>query len=187
MRWPRIDETSSWLAMDDVFVECQTPEDTEADLIMGGGTGVLAYVPGWRGPKGGWHPYPYAVFSAGICENFMSINSTYWEEYAIQDQAEALLVLTHEAGHMRGVWWSGDEARTECWAIRHVGYASDHIGVTDPIRRRELVSWAVWVHQTILGPNYHLPGCRLPPHDPVALLAGRGAPALPSRPVRLRF
>ena len=180
MRWAQIDAIASWLAMREVQIECQTQEESDEDLHIA--SGALAYVPGYLDANGRWHPWSYSVFSAGICESIMALNA-HDTDISDGDIALGFLVLTHESGHLRGWKWAGDESRTECWAIRHVGYVFAQWGVTDPARRYELVSWAVWHHTWDLGPEYHRGHCKLPPHDPVPFSSGRGAPALPPRPV----
>ena len=162
---PTLDGAASWLAMRRVSVHCMTVAETANDPIFAF-TGALAYVPGYRDRFQRWHPYDFAVFEHGQCEALESLMADDGE-YGPDLIALALLILTHESGHLRGHRWSADEAKTECWAIRHVGYVAHRLGVTDPAYRRLLVSWAVWYHRYELAPIYHQPGCVLPPHDDV--------------------
>lgn len=150
-----VDQTASWLAQRKVSVYCLTEAEAEADPIIGV-YGATAYVPGWRDEAGDWHPFDYTVVDYGICETLVSLSA-----YSVEDAAWALLVLTHEAGHLRGHRWSADEAKTECWAIRHVGYVAHHFGVLDADRRRAIVRAAVAIHEQ-LPPVYQMRACKVP-------------------------
>lgn len=160
---PVVDETTRWLAMRKVVhVRCQTVSESAADFTIAV-FGATAYVEGWTDRWGNWHPGRYAVFSHGICETIDALAAGDASGYSLHDLAWAVLVLTHEAGHLRGHRWSADEARTECWAIRHVGYVAHRLGVVDSAARRLLVAAAVDIHENELDESYQLPGCELPP------------------------
>lgn len=153
-----IDSVASWLAMREVSVICQTEEESQKDVVISI-WGASAYVDGWFDHRGNWHPSSTSVFAHGICEVLLEVRSGYIRDW--EDSAWAILVLTHEAGHLRGHRWSRNEAKTECWAIRHFRYAAQRLGVSDPGALSTLVGFAVRVHRG-LSPDYRLKGCKLP-------------------------
>lgn len=155
-----IDAAASWLAMRDVSVRCLTPEETANDPLIVF-YGAVAYVDGWVELDGRWHPGDNAVFKHGICETLLALLAWDARPYTVSDLAWALLVLAHESGHLRGHEWSGSEALTECWAIRHVGYVAAWFGVSDPAARRLIVALAV-AHHRSLPIEYQLDSCKLP-------------------------
>jgi len=84
-------------------------------------------------------------------------------------QAQALLILVHEAVHLSDYEGRTDEALTECRAIQLVRAAALALGVDDPISRAlgheamrydaqlpGLDNWMVGLHEL---PNYHSPAC----------------------------
>lgn len=146
--------------MRDVSVRCQTPAESASDVHIL--LGASAYVPGYLDARGRWHPDDYTVFAHGLCETLDAIIADDATGYSLDDLAWAVLVLTHESGHLRGHRWSADEAKTECWAIRHVGYVAHRLGIVDEAARRLFVAQAVRIHRS-LSAEYRLAGCRLPP------------------------
>ncbi|HSE45105.1 MAG TPA: hypothetical protein VLA89_07225 [Gemmatimonadales bacterium] len=159
MTTPEMNALSSWLAQRQVEVHCLTQDESDEDLTIA--LGALAYVEGWLDLKGNWHPFRTTVFASGLCETLWTMQGGDFSSYSNHDMALAALVLTHESGHLRGHRWSADEAKTECWAIRHVGYVLARIGVEQPLRQ-ELVREAVAIHNDELAEGYQLPGCVLP-------------------------
>lgn len=155
-----INEVASWLAMRPVKVHCLTPEESRNDPIIVV-YGAEAYVAGTRDIQGHWHPGKTAVFKHGYCETILAVQRGDASGYTPRDIALAALILTHEAGHLRGHFWSGNEAKTECWAIRHVGYVLARLGVESTDARRMLVSEAVAVHKS-LPAEYQLGTCVVP-------------------------
>lgn len=101
--------------------------------------------------KGRWRPGKAAVLKHGLCESLLTKDAD-----PVQ-QALAVLALTHESGHLRGHRWSADEAKTECWAIRHFRYVAIHLGLD----ANKLYPHAWRFHKT-LPEQYHLPGCVVP-------------------------
>ena len=155
---PVVDETTSWLAMRKVSVHCLTAEESALDITIV--LGASAYIEGWFDHRG-WHPGKYAVYGVGLCETLDALAAGDVSGLTVEDVAWAVLVLTHEAGHLRGHRWSGDEAKTECWAIRHVGYVAYRLGIVDPAARRLIVGYALRWHARLPAP-YKRRGCVLP-------------------------
>lgn len=153
-----IDATASWLAMRPVSIHCLTQEESDEDPTIS--RGGAAYVIGDT-DSNGWHPGDYSVFMYGLCEPLIALQAGDLSSYSASDLAWSILVLTHESGHLRGWRWSGSEARTECWAIRHVRYVAQRLGVTDPALLRLIVGYALSYHNA-MGYDYQLASCKLP-------------------------
>ncbi len=154
-----INQVASWLAQREVRVLCLTDKESRKDPRIT--WGAEAYVPGNRDPRGNWSPGSITVFRYGHCENILALQSGNAEVRPVEDIVTSVLILTHESGHLRGHRWSRDEAKVECWAIRHVGAVFARLGVTDPTARQFLVGEAVLIHKQ-LDPSYQLEGCVLP-------------------------
>lgn len=152
---PELDATASWLAQRPAEVRCYTQEEADQDVAL---TlfGAAAYVD--VTPDG---PSEYTVFSPGLCEKLLSIRDGSWRgRYSLSALAWAVLVLTHESGHLRGWAWWTSEAKTNCWALRHVRYTALRLGASDDLSLG-IRSWAVyWYRQQ--PPEYRLAGCRIP-------------------------
>ena len=154
-----LNDLASWLAMRQVSVQCLTPAEADFDLVIL--WGASAYVQGWFDTRGNWHPGKSATFGPGICEALSALQNGRAAKYSVSDLARAILIFTHEAGHLRGHRWSANESKTECWAVRHVGYVAARLGVTNPIARRMLVYEAVQRHLRL--PSVYLSSpCQLP-------------------------
>lgn len=153
-----IDATASWLAMRPVSVRCLTQKESDEDPVIQ--WGAAAYVIGYS-DSDGWHPLDYSVFSHGICEPLIALQAGDLSGYSVGDLALSILVLTHESGHLRGWRWAADEAKTECWAIRHVRYVAQRLGVTDPLFLKKIVGIALSYHKA-MDSSYRLASCKLP-------------------------
>lgn len=156
---PGIDGIASRLAARKVEVRCLSKAEGQADTVIA--SGVSGYVLGWRDMLGRWHPGQYAVFAPGICEQLLAIASGNASGYLFEDLVWAVLVITHESGHLRGARWSGDEARTQCWALQHMRSTLNQLGVRD----RSVQSVYVYVALEIqkqMPPLYQPTRCRYP-------------------------
>ncbi len=147
-----LDETASWLAGRPVTVHCLSRAEEAAD-----GTMAIAYGYVWFN---GTMPDDHMTVGHDICGPLLR-----WLKDGVHNTVEwrlalAVMVLTHESGHLRGM---RDEAVTQCWAIRHVYYVARHLGFGE----RE----ARWIRNIALRidashnrnyPEYDLPGCKRP-------------------------
>jgi len=152
-----VNDVASWLALRPVTVRCLTPYETSIDPYIQV-WGALAYVHGTYDRKGRWRPFNYTVFEYGICEPLTAIQRG--DRVTVRAAARSILVLTHEAGHLRGHRWASDEARTQCWAMRHFRYTAQRLGITNPDDLRQLMSHALALHAGLPG-QYHIK-CQLP-------------------------
>jgi hypothetical protein len=106
----------------------------------------------------------YAVLSPLVCAGALGVGSD-----AIADWQEALgvLVLVHEAFHLRHWRWRRNEGKVECQAMFHFHEAAERLG-TSPTHAHSLYAYAVALHgyKTSLFPQYRNPGCRPPVWTP---------------------
>lgn len=158
-RHAELDEIASWLAMRPVEVQCLTEAETEADETIQ--WGASAYVEGYFTDDAVWHPHSSTVFAYGICEDLMALLEGRATDVEFSDLVWSLLVITHESGHLRGARWSGSEARTQCWAMRHLRYVAQRMGITDEVALRMVMHQGLEWHKG-LPDNYLLKTCRLP-------------------------
>lgn len=98
-----------------------------------------------------------------LCDRLIDIEAGRYDgpqwEYGL-----AVLVLTHESYHLRKNWSArGNEAQTECKAIRHVVVSARLLGVPE-----FFIPWiklgALFAHWnlTTWAPEYHLESCKVP-------------------------
>ena len=138
----RADEATAWLAQREAYVHCSTVEETENDAVL---QVALAYVE--KGKN-------YTVYRYGICETI-----DHPENYLPPEVALAVLVMTHESGHLRD--WSWSEGRTERWALRHFVVATQITLQYTEFQARSLLRYAVAEHNA-LPEDYRPPGCSAP-------------------------
>jgi len=154
--YPQVDQIASWLAMRKVEIHCLDKAEAYEDPVIA--SGAEAYVVGWVDERGNWHPYNYAVLNEGYCELLLEVN---YDPMLRGKIALAILILTHESGHLRGHKWSAFEDKTQCWTMRHFGYVAQKLGYTDPEILLSLKQYAIYWHLR-LPSNYHLESCVLP-------------------------
>lgn len=149
---PVLDETASWLAGRPVTVHCLTRAEEAADGIMAQAYGYVMFTV--AGPD------DYMTVGHDVCGPLLR-----WLKDRVRNVREgklalAIMVLTHEAGHLRGMF---NEARTQCWAVRHVRYVAEHLGFNDKEARwlRDLALRFDAAHNRQF-PEYDLPGCARP-------------------------
>lgn len=157
--YPQLDEISSWLAMRPTSIHCLTKKEAKSDYNIVE-RGADAYVDGTYDSKGRWHPGDFAVFNYGLCEQLVKPTSVPFFSWAV-------LVITHESGHLRDATWSESEAKTQCWAIRHVRFVVARMGYDSGIQNLVL-SFALKYHKA-MSPVYLLDSCRLPKVNPIVL------------------
>jgi hypothetical protein len=81
----------------------------------------------------------------------------------VWQRAMGVLVLVHEAYHLRRWAWRRNEARVECQAIRHFRVGARLLGAS-PELANELLPVALAAHARMvkLFPEYNDPTCKLP-------------------------
>jgi hypothetical protein len=102
----------------------------------------------------------YIVLHPALCEGALGVNDS---ALPLWQRATGVLVLVHEAYHLRR--WAGrwNEAKVECKAIRHFTAAAELFGAS-PELANDLVPYALSAHlrMVTLFPIYHARNCTLP-------------------------
>ena len=155
---PAQNRAASWLALRPVTVRCLTEREAARDEVITD-ENALAYVEGrWDGKR--FWPGDVATFAPRMCAPLVALVRGYPHSYPLEELALALLVLTLEAGHLRGHAWAGHEGRVQCWALRHVGYAARRLGVAAQTVPHVVALALEW--DARLPENYRWPDCRRP-------------------------
>lgn len=157
---PGLNGVASMLAGRKVAMRCmESQEENMTDFTIG--MGAAAYVEG-RNVGSRWVPSSYAVVAypwCGYLVDWMSRQDARGKKW--EDVVWAVLVITHESGHLKGARWAGDEAKTQCWAMQHLPAAARMLGFTE-----DQLPFVVWqankIHREWMPDEYQLPGCRLP-------------------------
>jgi hypothetical protein len=106
----------------------------------------------------------YAVLSPIVCAGALGVGSTSVREW---QQALGVLVLVHEAFHLRRWRWRRDEGKVECQAMVYFREAAVRLGAT-PDQAYDLYAYAIALHAYKVGlfPQYRDRTCRLTPWAP---------------------
>jgi hypothetical protein len=151
---PELVRAASIFAMRDADVRCPSGDEWIRDPIWGTGPN----------PSRAWGYTDmidaYIVLHPALCVGALAVaDSTVpaWQ------RATGVLVLVHEAYHLRR--WAGrwDEAKVECQAIRHFRAGAAVLGAS-PELATMLLPYALAAHARMvrLFPVYADPGCKLP-------------------------
>ena len=108
----------------------------------------------------------YEALDSRICAGALNVNDV---SLPVWQRSLGILVLTHEAYHLRKWGGSGDEGKVECKAIRHWHVAAQLLGAS-PATMDELWPWTLAVHYRLtdyidpLNGNkpYDDPACNVP-------------------------
>lgn len=146
---------ASVFAMQEAEVRCPSNAEWEADPIWGGGPRAWGYTNMLR---------DYIELHPAFCAGALGVAD---EALPSWQRAVGVLVLVHEAYHLRRWRWRFDEAKVECQAIRHFGVGARLLGAT-PELANELLPYALAAHARMgrLFPEYRDPSCRLPVWKP---------------------
>jgi hypothetical protein len=106
----------------------------------------------------------YTVLGPRVCAGALGVGTA---EVPLWQQALGVLVLTHEAFHLRRWRFRRDERKVECQAIVYFKDAAERLGAT-PAHAENLYPYALALHayQLRLFPRYRDPGCVVPPWAP---------------------
>jgi hypothetical protein len=98
------------------------------------------------------------------CEGALNVAGP---DVPIWQQALGVLVLTHEAFHLRHWRFRRDEGKVECQAIVHFKDAAERLGAT-AAQAEDLYPYALAWHARLmrLFPRYRDPKCVIPPWNP---------------------
>lgn len=157
---PGINGVASKLAGRSVEVRCFTEEETLADQVLA--WGASGYVEGLYDASGRWWPSTYAVLAYGVCETIFDVVAWDLRGRTLDDASWAILVLVHESGHLKAAKWSGNESKTQCWALQHYKATMQMLGIRDLGVQRAFY-WQALEIQKLMPAQYQLsPSCKLP-------------------------
>jgi hypothetical protein len=108
----------------------------------------------------------YAVLSPLVCTGALGVGSDATPDW---QEALAVLVLVHEAFHLRHWRWRRNEGKVECQAMVYFREAAERLGAS-PAHAYDLYAYAVALHtyKTSVFPQYRDRACRLPLWTPPA-------------------
>jgi hypothetical protein len=102
----------------------------------------------------------YIVLHPILCAGVLGVSDVL---LPLWQRATGVLVLVHEAYHLRRWRWRRNEAKVECQAIRHFRVGAQLLGAS-PGLANELLPYALAAHGRMVSlfPEYRDPGCKLP-------------------------
>ena len=106
----------------------------------------------------------YTVLGPVVCVGALGVGSP---DVPAWQQALGVLVLTHEAFHLRHWRFRRDEAKVECQALANFRDAARRLGAT-AAQTEDLYPYALALHdyKVKLFPQYRDPKCSIPPWSP---------------------
>ena len=153
--YPTLDATASWLAQRPVEVRCLSKWESEHDPIISF-WGAEAYVFDTEDGR----PENYTIVAYPWCKVLRALRVGRAEAWSSWHIVVAVLVITHESGHMRGSSFPAweDEALVNCWATRRAAAVA--------VLRFGIPETAMPAFNNILAgiyrqqpSEYRLPGC----------------------------
>ncbi len=149
-----LERVASIFALQDAEVRCPSNEEWIADPIWGTEPN----------PARAWGYTDmideYIVLHPALCAGALAVSDPALPSW---QRATGVLVLVHEAYHLRR--WSGrrNEGKVECQAIRHFTVGAERLGAS-PQLANDLLPYALAAHQRMvtLFPNYRDRNCKLP-------------------------
>jgi hypothetical protein len=153
---PQLDRWASIFAMRQVSVQCPARKTWNTDAVA---QGAWAYVP--------LRPLlhrtiDHAVAAPLVCQGALAIAGGRRTTHPWQ-MALGVLVLVHEAYHLRSWRHQLDEGRVNCQAIRHFKVGVMLLGGSRELAD-ELLPYALSIYwwQAVNAPAYHWTRCRVP-------------------------
>lgn len=106
----------------------------------------------------------YTVFGPVVCAGALGVGSA---DVPLWQQALGVLVVTHEAFHLRHWRSRRDEGKVECQALANFRDATRRLGAT-AAQAEDLYPYALALHgyKVRLFPQYRDPKCVIPPWAP---------------------
>src|SRR6266540_2805996 len=145
---------ASIFAMRDAEVRCPSSAEWIADPIWGTGPN----------PSRAWGSTDmieeYIVLHPALCAGALGVSDAL---LPLWQRATGVLVLLHEAYHVRHWKWRRNEGKVECQAIRHFTIGAQLLGAS-PALANELLPFALAAHARMvtLFPEYRDRTCMLP-------------------------
>jgi hypothetical protein len=151
---PELQRTASVFAMREAEVRCPSMEEWIHDPIWGSAPN----------PSRAWGYTDmlndHIVLHPALCAGAVAVDDP---ETPLWQRATGVLVLVHEAYHLRLWSWRRNEAKVECQAIRHFKVGARLLGAS-PELANELLPYALAAHARMkrLYPEYRDDKCKLP-------------------------
>jgi hypothetical protein len=114
----------SQLAGRKASVRCLTPKEARHDFYIS--FGAAAYVPFVQLKDKPIRAKGYGVFAPWVCENLIALERGDLSNQNAYDVAFSVLVITHEAGHVRGYF---EEYAAECFALESLDKTLELFGI----------------------------------------------------------
>jgi hypothetical protein len=149
-----LEQVASVVAQRPAEVRCPSPEEWVGDPIWGVGPN----------PQRAWGytdmVNEYVVMHPSLCAGAEAVADGSLPPWV---RATGVLVLVHEAYHLRHWALRRNEAKVECQAIRHFREGAKLLGAS-PELANDLLPYALAAHDRMvrLYPEYRDPRCRLP-------------------------
>ena len=149
-----LERVASIFALRSAEVRCPSSEEWTRDPIWGTGPN----------PSRAWAYTDmiseYIVLHPALCAGAKAVSDPAVPRW---QRATGVLVLVHEAYHLRRWAWRRNEAKVECQAIRHFDVAARQLGASADLAN-ELLPYALAAHARMvtLFPEYRDRACKLP-------------------------
>jgi hypothetical protein len=153
-RPPLLERVASYFALRPAEVRCPSSEEWIGDPIWGTAPN----------PPRAWGYTDmideYVVLQPALCAGALAVSDPLLPPW---QRATGILVLVHEAYHLRRWKWRRNEGKVECQAIRHFRLAAQLLGAA-PELANNLLPYALAAHARMvtLFPEYRDGRCRLP-------------------------
>jgi hypothetical protein len=153
-RPPLLERVASYFAMRPAEVRCPSTEEWASDPIWGTAPN----------PQRAWGYTDMLnddiVLQPTLCAGALTVSDPTLPAW---QRATGVLVLVHEAYHLRRWAWRRSEAKVECQAIRHFTTGAQLLGAS-PSLANDLLPYALAAHARMvrLFPEYRDRTCKLP-------------------------
>jgi hypothetical protein len=153
-RPPLLERVASYFAERPAELRCPSVDEWTSDPIWGSAAS--------SGRAWGYTDMvnDYIVLHPTLCVGALAVSDPALPAW---QRATGVLVLVHEAYHLRRWTWRRSEAKVECQAIRHFTAGAELLGAS-PQLANDLLPYALAAHARMvtLFPNYRNRHCRLP-------------------------
>ena len=153
-RPPLLERVAAYFAMRPAELRCPSLEEWTSDPIWGSAPA--------SGRAWGYTDMlnDYIVLHPALCAGALAVSDPALPAW---QRATGVLVLVHEAYHLRRWRWRRSEPKVECAAIGHFTSAAKRLGAS-PELANDLLPYALAAHARMvtLFPNYRARHCTLP-------------------------
>jgi hypothetical protein len=153
-RPPLLEQVASRFALRPAEVRCPSLDEWLNDPIWGSG-------PNSRRAWGYTDMlHEHVVLHPVLCAGALAVPDS---SVPAWQRATGVLVLVHEAYHLRRWTWRRNEGKVECQAIRHFMTGAEQLGASRELAN-DLLPYALAAHARMVAlyPTYRDRGCKLP-------------------------